>query len=158
VFGSRGEGGELGNMNSVTPDAGRNKQRSALTAAVSSPGVTGHLARGLAPVGAAGRAAPSTRLPSLCASSRSPHRSPAPLPRPVRAFRSSLSRPGPCPAPTRSPGQPGALLQPGRNAAGLVGEPSFLAFHCSLLVWKRSAGGGKQERLALVEERWIRML
>lgn len=37
-------------------------------------------------------------------------------------------------------------LQPHRNAAAPVGESSFLAFHCSLLVFsKLSTAGGKAE-------------
>lgn len=54
---------------------------------------------------------------------------------------------------TSALGGPGMCLQPCRNAAGLVGKSSFLAFHCSLLASvKLSTGGEKQRRLAPVEE------
>lgn len=50
-------------------------------------------------------------------------------------------------------GGPGMCLQPCRNAAGLVGKSSFLAFHCSLLVsGKLGTGGEKQRRRVPVEE------
>lgn len=106
---------------------------------------------------------------SLCASAGSPHKSPPESPAPGQGSSSrALSLPGksipqcplmaggwpgPWPASlgwalvTAALGGPGMFLQPCRNAAGLVGKSSFLAFHCSLLVSRKlSTGGEKQKR------------